>query len=139
MTPHRFPRSIGTRSDKGERLGRFVLNGVYGHGTGRIDYRCYAGDGLPLITTSQLRPSYFLLRAHTHHIAHFFSVTSVFLQYNPILALHWGYTDYFCRFYLYCRSLFPESRISILCAWSSNHYNTAFIILQGRRMTRERG
>lgn len=116
MAPHRFHRSIGTRSDKGERLGRFVLNGVYRHCTGRIGYRCYAGDGLSPITTPRLRPSYFLFCAYTHHIAHFFSVTSVFLQCNPILALHWGYTDYLCRFYLYCRRLFPESRISIHCA-----------------------
>ena len=129
MAPHRFHRSAGTQSDKGEWLGRFVLDGVDRHGTGRIGCRCYAGDGLSPMTAPRLRPSYFLLRAYAHHIAHFSSVTSVYLQCNPILALHWGYTDYLCRFYLYCRSLFTESRISILCAWSSNHYDTAFIIL----------
>ncbi|MEZ7762997.1 hypothetical protein [Prevotella nigrescens] len=72
MAPHRFHRPIGTRSDKGERLGRFVLNGVYWHDTERIGYRCYAGDELLPITTSLLHLSYFLLRAYTHHIAHFF-------------------------------------------------------------------
>lgn len=69
MAPHRFHRSIGTQSDKGERLGRFVLNGVYGYGTERIGYRCYAADELLPITTSLLHLSYFLLRAYTHHIA----------------------------------------------------------------------
>lgn len=116
MTPHRFHRSAGTRSNKGERLGRFVLNGVYGHGTGRIDYRCYAGDGLSPMTAPRLRLSYFLLRTYAHHIAHFSCVTSVHLQCNPILVLHWGYTDYLCGFTYISEGFFPESRISIHCA-----------------------
>ena len=91
------------------------------------------------MTAPRLRPSYFLLRAYAHHIAHFSCVTSVHLQCNPTLVLHWGYTDYLCGFTYISEGFFPESRISIHCAESSNHYNTAFIILQGRRMTRERG
>lgn len=100
MAPHRFHRTVGTRSDKGERLGHFVLNGVNWHGTGRIGYCCYAGNGLSPMTTPRLRLSYFLLRAYAHHIARLSSVTSVYLQYKPILVLHWGYTDYLCRFHL---------------------------------------
>lgn len=46
MAPHRFHRSVGTRSDKGERLGCFVLNGVDRQGTGRIGYHCSARQGL---------------------------------------------------------------------------------------------
>ena len=46
MALHRFYRSAGTQSDKGERLGRFVLDGVYRHSTGRIGSRCSARQGL---------------------------------------------------------------------------------------------
>ena len=116
MAPHRFHRSAGTQSDKGEWLGRFVLDGVDRHGTGRIGCRCYAGDGLSPMTAPRLRPSYFLLRAYAHHIAHFSCVTSVHLQCNPILVLQWSYTDYLCGFIYISEDFFPESRISIHCA-----------------------
>lgn len=63
------------------------------------------------MTAPRLRPSYFLLRAYAHHIAHFSCVTSVHLQCNPILVLQWSYTDYLCGF-IYIAEVFSLKAVS---------------------------
>ena len=111
MAPHRFHRSVGTRSDKGEWLGCFVLNGVDRQGTGRIGYHCSARQGL--VAHDHFTATPILLPAYAHHIAHFSSVTSVYLQCNPVLVLHWGYTDYLRRFHLFLmKYFFPLKAVS---------------------------